>query len=92
LVRWVPEGETNDGKYTSRPNCPQAIAPWCRPRSDRGVIIMSALTVTSTGTNPSEWQAWWREEAIRTGSDWRSLLRQHQGVFRRLCEHVGASP
>jgi hypothetical protein len=52
---------------------------------------MSALTVVSTGTNPSEWRVWWRAEAIRTGSDWESLLRQHQDVFRRLSDHVGVS-
>ena len=52
---------------------------------------MTALTAVSTGTNPSEWRVWWREEAIRTGSDWESLLRQHQDVFRRLCERVGLS-
>jgi hypothetical protein len=45
---------------------------------------VSALTAVSTGTNPSEWRVWWREEAIRTGTDWRSLFELHCQIVDRL--------
>ena len=49
-------------------------------------------TFTSTGTAADGgWQRWWCEQSRLDGTDWESLLRQHQDVFRRLCEHVGVS-
>jgi hypothetical protein len=47
----------------------------------------SALTAPST----MDWRQWWEVEARTNRTDWKSLLRQHQDVFRRLCEHAGVS-
>jgi hypothetical protein len=46
----------------------------------------SALTAPST----TDWRQWWRDEAIRTRTDWESLLRQHQVALRQLCELVSS--
>ena len=47
--------------------------------------------MTISERSSTDWRQLWAEEAIRTGTDWKSLLRQHQDVFRRLCEHVEVS-
>jgi hypothetical protein len=45
------------------------------------------LTSTSTGTAfDGGWQRWWRHEARITGTDWASLLRQHERFFQQLCQ------
>jgi hypothetical protein len=49
-------------------------------------------TITSSGTAADGgWQRWWCEQSRLDGTDWESLLRRHQDVFRRLCERVGVS-
>jgi hypothetical protein len=45
--------------------------------------VLSTTTI-STGTDPDGWRCWWTIEARRNGSDWRSLLDQHQDVLNRL--------
>jgi hypothetical protein len=43
-----------------------------------------STTAPSTGTDPDGWRQWWAVESARIGSDWRSLLDQHQEVLKRL--------
>jgi hypothetical protein len=45
---------------------------------------VTSSTIPSTGTNPDGWRCWWTIESARVGSDWRSLLDQHQDVINRL--------
>jgi hypothetical protein len=43
-----------------------------------------STTVTSTGTDPDGWRRWWAAEAVRTGTNWRSLLIFHFEISDRL--------
>jgi hypothetical protein len=49
------------------------------------------ITVDSTGTGPDGWRRWLRGESVRVGSDWPSLLAQHEEAFLKLCRARGAS-
>jgi hypothetical protein len=52
------------------------------------------ILITSTGTCPSDWRAWWREQSLHDGTDWVALAWQHLGALsavRALCESSGAS-
>jgi hypothetical protein len=44
-----------------------------------------------TASSTSDWLQWWANERVRTATDWRSLLHQHEQFFRRLCQLHGAS-
>jgi hypothetical protein len=44
------------------------------------------ILINSTGTCPAEWRQWWREQAQTDGTTWSALLRQHEHVFRQLCQ------
>jgi hypothetical protein len=46
--------------------------------------IPTSATMTSTGTDPAGWRCWWAVQSRLDGSDWRSLLDQHQDVLNRL--------
>jgi len=48
-------------------------------------------TISSTGTCPSDWRAWWAIEARRCGSDWQTLLQAAEQALNKLRVHVGAS-
>jgi len=44
----------------------------------------SPLTSQSTGLNPEGWLAWWREQSLHDGTDWRSLVGAAEAVLSRL--------
>jgi hypothetical protein len=53
-------------------------------------LAVSSITARSTGTNPDGWRAWWREESIRVGSDWKSLLDSLEVALRwARQQHLG---
>jgi len=52
---------------------------------------ISVSTITSTGNGPEGWRAWWREEAIRTGTDWPSLAWQQLGALNVVLAFCGSS-
>jgi hypothetical protein len=50
------------------------------------------LSHPSTGSAfDGGWQRWWAIERVRTATDWVALLRQHERVFRQLCQRHGLS-
>jgi len=50
--------------------------------------------MTMTASSTSDWRGWWREESIRTGTDWPTLAWQHVGalsVVRTFCSSGASS-
>jgi len=45
--------------------------------------MISSSTVTSTGSDPTGWRQWWREQSEIDGTDWLSLHRQLVGALAR---------
>jgi hypothetical protein len=45
------------------------------------------VTGPSTLTSTADRRAWWREESIRVGTDWRSVFQFHCEIVDRLRTH-----
>jgi hypothetical protein len=47
------------------------------------------LSHRSTGTCPSEWRRWWRDQSRADRTDWKSLLDDASAALTRLrAQHI----
>jgi hypothetical protein len=49
-----------------------------------GLFKSEPATSPSTGTCPSEWRRWWRDQAQIDRTDWASLLEAAEAALARL--------
>jgi hypothetical protein len=42
------------------------------------------IVARSIGTDPTGWLAWWREQALIDGTDWRNLVEAAEQILRQL--------
>jgi hypothetical protein len=52
--------------------------------SNSSVPFKSELCLSSTGSCPADWRAWWQAEAFRQGSDWPSIIAAHLTIVDQL--------
>jgi hypothetical protein len=52
--------------------------------SNSSVPFKSELCLSSTGSCPANWRAWWQAEAFRQGSDWPSIIAAHLTIVDQL--------
>lgn len=50
----------------------------------------AASTAISTGSCPVEWREWWRDESVRLGTDWKTILGGAETALRRLYARHGS--
>jgi hypothetical protein len=48
------------------------------------VLQKPAGRLKLTASSTTNWREWWREESVRVGSDWQSIIALHLQICARL--------